>query len=170
MIIFLNSIHFLKVFVVVEFYTKNVVCVYVEDRPLVFWYFMSHFTNRFIIFGPMGFFWILIYYHPPNGLRTVLYIWQVTISVSLHFWMDPSPYTAQSGQLIDSVYNVSDPGCLKCEWPRLFILWVAPAVYNVSGPAVYNVRDTGCLQCERPWLFIMWVDPDVDNVSVPGFL
>ena len=42
-----------------------VVRVYIEDRPLVFWDFMSHFTHRFTISWPMGDFWILIYYHPP---------------------------------------------------------------------------------------------------------
>ena len=42
-----------------------VVRVYIEDRLLVFWDSMSHFTHRFIISGPMGYFWILIYYHPP---------------------------------------------------------------------------------------------------------
>ena len=40
--------------------------VYIEDRPLVFWAFMSHFTHRFIISGPIGYFWIFfIYYQPP---------------------------------------------------------------------------------------------------------
>ena len=48
-----------------------VVRVYIEDRPLVFWDFMSHFTHRLIISGPMGYFWILIYYPPPLILEVL---------------------------------------------------------------------------------------------------
>ena len=37
--------------------------VCIEDIPLLFWDFMFHFTHRFIIFGNIDNFLILVYYH-----------------------------------------------------------------------------------------------------------